>query len=119
MWSFKTKVEAYTSVDEFVARNMGKRFVVGFYETNDKGGGAFVDRKRITGRIYDPASLRSPEWIFCVEEDNGRASSRIKQTRMRVMLKVEEMKALLREQGMLVEQDIVCTSRVQINSVAA
>ncbi|WP_454869685.1 hypothetical protein [Pseudomonas putida] len=119
MWSFTAKRDAFVGFDEFVEVNRGKQFIVGFYETNDKGGGAFVDRKRITGRIYDPSNMRSPVWIFCVREDNGRATARIEGTRAEVRAEIEQMKAQLRAQGMLVEQDVVCNSRVEINSVAA
>lgn len=119
MWSFKAKRDAYGALKDFVEVNRGKQFVVGFYETNDKGGGAFVDRKRITGRIYDPSNMRSPVWIFCVREDNGRATARIEFTRAEVRAEIEEMKAKLRAQGMLVEQDVVCNSRAEINSIAA
>jgi len=119
MWNFKSKQEAYSSVEEFLEKNKSERFVVGFYETNDKGGGAFVDRKRISGRIYSPSNMRSPVWIFCVREDNGRATLRIESTRAQVRSEVEAMKGILRAQGMLVEQDVVCNSRVEINSVAA
>lgn len=119
MWSFKAKTEAYECLDDFVLQNKGKKFVVGFYETNDKGGGAFVDRKRISGRIYDPANMRSPVWIFFVREDNGRATARIEKTRESVRGMVDVVKGHLRAHSMLIEQDVVCTSRVEINSVAA
>lgn len=74
--------------------------------------GAFVDRKRITGQIYAQGKMRSPVWIFVMKEDNGRATARIAVT-------IERMKQLLRESNMLIEQDVVCTSRADINSVAA
>lgn len=119
MWNFKTKQEAYSSIEDFIESNKGERFVVGFYETNDKGGGAFVDRKRISGRIYRPENMRSPVWIFCVREDNGRATSRIESTRAQVRSEIEAMKCVLRAVGMLVEQEVVCNSRAEINSVAA
>lgn len=119
MWNFKSKQEAYSSIENFIESNKGERFVVGFYETNDKGGGAFVDRKRISGRIYRPGNMRSPVWIFCVRDDNGRATQRIEGTRAEVRVEVEAMKAALRAYNMLVEQDVVCNSRVEINSVAA
>lgn len=119
MWSFKAKQDAYSSVNEFIEANAGKKFLVGFYETNDKGGGAFVDRKRITGRIYDPSNLRSPIWIFVVKEDNGRATARIERTREEVRAVIASVKMELREHAMLVEQEVVCNSREEINSVAA
>jgi len=119
MWNFKSKQEAYGSVEDFIESNKGESFVVGFYETNDKGGGAFVDRKRITGRIYRPCNMRSPVWIFYVRDDNGRATQRIEGTRAEVRSEVEAMKGILRAHGMLVEQDVICSSRVEINSVAA
>lgn len=119
MWNFKSKQEAYSSVDEFIENNIGERFVVGFYETNDKGGGAYVDRKRISGRIYRPGNMRSPVWIFCVRDDNGRATQRIEGTRAEVRSEIEAMKCILRDVGMLVEQEVVCNSRAEINSVAA
>lgn len=119
MWSFKSKAEAYECLDDFVLKNKGKKFVVGFYETNDKGGGAFVDRKRISGRIYDPSNMRSPVWIFFVREDNGRATARIEKTRESVRGMVDVVKGHLRAHSMLIEQDVVCMSRVEINNVAA
>lgn len=119
MWSFKAKSEAYGSLGNFIANNKGKKYIVGFYETNDKGGGAFVDRKRITGRIYDPSNMRSPVWIFCVREDNGRATARIESTRAEVRAEIAEVKVILRAEGMLVEQEVVCNSRIEINSFAA
>lgn len=119
MWSFKAKQDAYESIGHFIEQNAGRKFVVGFYETNDKGGGAFVDRKRITGRIYDPSNLRSPIWIFVVKEDNGRATARIERTREEVRAVIDSVKAALRKREMLVEQEVVCNSRAEINSVAA
>lgn len=119
MWSFKAKQDAYESVEQFIEHNVGRRFLVGFYETNDKGGGAFVDRKRITGRIYDTTNLRSPLWIFVVKEDNGRATARIERTRDEVRAVIASVKIKLREHAMLVEQEVVCNSRAEINSVAA
>jgi hypothetical protein len=119
MWNLQDKIGAYKSAEEFIAKNAGSKFVVGFYETNDKGGGAFVDRKRITGRVYAEGKMRSPVWIFVLKEDNGRATARIAGTRSEVMTSVEKMKELLREHGMLIEQNVVCTSRAEINSVAA
>lgn len=92
---------------------------MGFFETNDKGGGAFVDRKRITGRIYAEGKMRSPFWIFVLKEDNGRATARIAVTRKEVRISVEKMKQLLCDNGMLIEQSVVCTARIEINSIAA
>lgn len=119
MWAFKAKASAYQSVEQFISKNNGEKFIVGFYETNDKGGGAFVDRKRITGRIYHPSNTRSPVWIFCARDDNGRATARIEITRAEVRAEINTMKELLRAQGMLVELEVVCNTRDEINSVAA
>ncbi|MCP1496214.1 hypothetical protein J2Y86_000921 [Pseudomonas migulae] len=119
MWNLKAKMQAYKSRKEFIEKNAGQKFVVGFYELSDKGGGAFVRRKRISGRIYAEGNMRSPVWIFVMKEDNGRATARIAGTRLKVMNSIEKMKQLLRENGMLIEQDIVCNSREETNSVAA
>jgi len=63
--------------------------------------------------------MRSPFWIFVLKEDNGRATARIAVTRKEVRISVEKMKQLLCDNGMLIEQSVVCTSRIEINSIAA
>lgn len=39
MWSMQVKVAAFKSVEQFIAEDTDLKFIVGFYETNVKGGG--------------------------------------------------------------------------------